>query len=129
MAHDYEPLTLPDYEMKKGNPITPIAAIDAVYYSLKAICDHETGVADLDKVVLALSFDTARWTLQNGVVTNRSILHSDGPSIYKRLLAEGTEKLYSTAFQSPYIRYYDPADTTTNVVWYEDERSFWPKRP
>lgn len=123
MAHDYEPLSLPDYERAKGNPITPVAPIDQVYYSLKAICDKEEGVADPDKVMLAISFDTARWTIQNGKVSNQSILRSDGPSIYKRLCDGATEKFYSTVYESPYIKYFDPADNTTNVVWYEDERS------
>jgi len=123
MAHDYYAKQLTDAEMQSGYTATPVTPIADVYYALASITDKETGVRDLNKVMLQISFDSAQWKLKDGRVLNRYPYNPGYDAIYKRLAMEGVEIKFSEPSQNPYATFYSSEDGTYNVLWYEDSRS------
>ena len=45
-------------EMESGYTITPLSPINEIYYALKSITDIYTGVQDLNKIWLQISYDS-----------------------------------------------------------------------
>lgn len=123
MAHDYNPTSLDGYtgtEWYKNTALTPIGS---VYYSLKAITDSTTGVADKSKIVLAVSFATVGWELKDdGKLLSATPLHADTDAVYKWMNASGTEKGFSSVCRNPYLKYTTPEGKHV-FLWYENEQS------
>lgn len=122
MAHDYYAKKLNDTEMESGYTITPLTPINEIYYALKSITDIDTGVQDLNKIWLQISFDSVQWKLKDGKVINSYPYSPDYESIQQRLFTDVTIN-YSTLYQNPYISFFSDRDETHNVLWYEDSRS------
>jgi spore germination protein YaaH len=122
MAHDYYAKKLTDVDMQSGYTITPLSPIDEVYYALKAITDTETGVQDVKKVLLQISFDAVQWKLKDGKVINQTPYQPNYEAIERRLLTDVTMN-YSNLSKNPNITFYNSSDQTNNVIWYEDSRS------
>ena len=125
MAHDYYPKKLTPSGMAIGFTVTPLAAINEVYYALSAIVDKEDGVTDRSKVLLQFSMDTVQWKVQNGVILNDIPYHPTYKAIALRI-DSGIPVTYSSNLQSPYLSFVD-SDGIKNVIWYEDERSIQAK--
>ncbi|MGN0710769.1 MAG: S-layer homology domain-containing protein [Anaerovoracaceae bacterium] len=128
MAHDYNAVSLKGYEgngeIYKTTALTPIGK---VYYSFKAITDSDTGVADKDKIVLAISFGTVAWELDDeGKLLSPVALHASTENVYKWMTAQGTEKSFSSAYRNPYMQYTTPEGRHI-ILWYEDEQSVFEK--
>jgi len=122
MAHDYNETTMPDNllgsEYYKNTPVTPFAS---VYYALKAITDEKTGVADVSKIALAVSFSSVGWELENGKLVSTESVRPTPATIYTRLKG-GAVMGYSEVYRNPYITY--TTEEGKNIfLWYEDERS------
>ncbi|HOJ10567.1 MAG TPA: S-layer homology domain-containing protein [Clostridiales bacterium] len=122
MAHDYYAKKLSDADMQNGYTITPLSPFDEVYYALKAITDKDSGVEDLNKIWLQISFDAVQWKLKDGKVINRYPYSPSYEAIRQKLVADA-EMNYSNINQNPYITFYNSGDETKNVIWYEDSRS------
>ena len=123
MAHDYNPKALTEQDMAAGIVMTPVAPLDWVYESLRAITDENTGVSDKDKIMLQISFSSCQWKLQDGKVINSKPYTPDYSAILNRI-QPGAEVNYSWPnHRSPYLKFYNEEDNTDNVIWYEDERS------
>ena len=123
MAHDYYAKQLTDSEMKAGYTLTPPTPIDEVYYALKAITDKNTGVQDVSKIWLQISFDPIQWQKKEGEVINRMPYHPSYEALQKRLSMDGVTISYSDINQNPYATYTDITDGIENIIWYEDSRS------
>ncbi len=122
MAHDYYPKKLTKEDQDRGYTITPLTPINDVYYALKYITDKNTGVKDLDKVLLQISFDSVQWKLKDGKVLNDKPYSPAYDLIRKRLIEDSqVEKYYS--YGNPYIKFKNLEDGTDNIVWYENEQS------
>jgi len=122
MAHDYNDTTMPDNllgsEYYKNTPVTPFAS---VYYALKAITDENTGVEDVSKITLAVSFSSVGWELENGKLISTESVRPTPATIYTRLKG-GAVMGYSEVYRNPYITY--TTEEGKNIfLWYEDERS------
>jgi spore germination protein YaaH len=122
MAHDYYAKKLTEEEMNNGYTFTPLSPMDEVYYALKAITDKDTGVQNLEKIMLQISFDSVQWKLKDGKIINQYPYNPSYDAIYKRLLTDVTMN-YDNISQNPYVTFYDSKDETNNVLWYEDSRS------
>ena len=122
MAHDYYAKKLSTSDMNLGYTVTPLTPINEIYIALSAITDKNTGVTDKDKVLLQLSFDSVQWKLKEGNITNALPYHPTYAAIASRI-DSGVVSKYSTALQSPYLEFIDAKDGTSNVVWYENEKS------
>lgn len=125
MAHDYHAKKMTAAEMEMNIVTTPLAPIDQVYYSLKAITDEKTGVRDPSKVVLQFSFDTVQWQSKDGRVVNSTAYTPTYDALVNRIQADGVIN-YSARYESPYVTY-TAADGTANTIWYEDTRSIGAK--
>ncbi|HWQ79997.1 MAG TPA: S-layer homology domain-containing protein [Anaerovoracaceae bacterium] len=122
MAHDYNETTMPanllNSEYYRNTPVTPIAS---VYYGLRGITDENTGVRDLSKVALAISFSSVGWELENGKLASTASVSPATATIYDRLKG-GAAMGYSEVYRNPYIEY-TTEEGKDIFLWYEDERS------
>ena len=123
MAHDYNAKQLTDIEIENGYTITPLTPINEIYYALKSITNKDTGVQDLDKIMVQISFDSAQWKLKDGKVLNKYPYNPDYESIRQRLIMDDVAINYSHIFENPYATFYEIKDDTQNIIWYEDSRS------
>lgn len=127
MAHDYNAVSLTENEMAIGYNDTPLTPISEVYYALKEITDSSTGVEDMGKIWLQLSFDTAQWKMIDGKVINQKAYRPTYAQLWDRMIKEeagsGLSVKYSEKLQNPWLTYYNAADGTNNIIWYEDSRS------
>lgn len=123
MAHDYAALRMEENLREAGFTATPVTPQASVYTALRAITDAETGVADTDKIVLAVSLSsTAAWTLESGKVTNEFAIHPAMETVIKRLRQPDTAITYHDDYKNPSAKYTDDEGHTV-VLWYEDSRS------
>lgn len=122
MAHDFNETTMPQNligsEYYKNTAVTPFPS---VYYALKAITNENTGVQDTAKIVLAISFDSVGWELQNAKLSSTASVSPPPPTIYTRLKG-GAVMGYSDVYRNPYITY-TTEEGTDIFLWYEDGRS------
>ncbi len=123
MAHDYYAKQLTDAEMDNGYTTTPLTPIDEIYYAVKSITNEATGVQDLNKIWLQISFDSVQWKLKDGKVINKYPYNASYEAIKQRLIIDDVMLSYSNLSQNPYATFYDSRDETHNVLWYEDLRS------
>ena len=122
MAHNYNATSLEGFVGSAYYQNTALTPLASVYYSLRAVCDGETGVRDRSKVVLALSMASLAWEVdENGLLLSPTPLHPTTDTIYSRLTG-GAEMGWSETYRNPYLR-----DTTESgqriFLWYEDQRS------
>jgi spore germination protein YaaH len=122
MAHDYGAATLSERDMESGYNDTPLAPINEVYYALKAITDKSSGVSDLKKVWLQISFDSLQWQKKDGKIINRDAFRPNYESIRNRLLKDCAIN-YHDIFKYPWATYYNDTEGVHNIIWYEDSRS------
>ena len=127
MTHDYYAKKLTDAEMQNGYTTTPLSPIDEIYYALRAITDTDSGIQDLSKILVQVSFDSVQWKLRNGIIINRYPYNPSYEAIHQRLLMDEATIHYSNRNQNPYAIFYDSRDNTDNVLWYEDSRSIQAK--
>lgn len=123
MAHDYAPIRMDESllgsEFYKNSALTPIAS---VYWSLRAVCDQQTGVRDLSKVAVNLSMDAGAWeTDENGRLISAAPIHPSVDTVYSRL-SSGAVMGWSETYKNPYLTY--TTESGQHIfLWYEDERS------
>ena len=127
MAHDYNAVRLTDGEMAIGYNDTPLTPICEIYYALKAVSDKDTGVADLSKVWLQLSFDAVQWKITEEKVINKNAFRPSYEQLRDRMTKNEPDSnlsiMYSEKLQNPWLTYYNSGDGTNNIIWYEDSRS------
>lgn len=127
MAHDYAASSMDQATADSGFTTTPVSPFEEVYYALRMATDSQTGVQDLNKLVLGLSVsNTAGWTLENGKVTNLTANHPAMDTILKRMAQPDTKITYSETYRNPYMTYTDDSGKI-NILWYENEQSLQDK--
>jgi len=127
MAHDYNAVRLTESEMAAGYNDTPLTPVSEIYYALKAITDKNTGVSDLSKVWLQISFDAVQWKMIDDKVINQNAFQPSYAQLRERMIKNEPDSelsiRYSEKLQNPWLTYYNSSDGTDNVIWYEDTRS------
>ena len=122
MAHNYNATSLEGFVGSAYYQNTALTPLASVYYSLRAVCDGETGVRDRSKVVLALSMASLAWEVdENGLLLSPTPLHPTTDTIYSRLTG-GAEMGWSETYRNPYLRYTTESGQRI-FLWYEDQRS------
>ena len=123
MAHDYNPTSLEGYvgtEWYKNTAITPISK---VYYSLKMATDSTTGVSDKSKLVLAISFATLAWQLDdNAKLLQAAPAYGSSDVVNSYLKSQGTVTGFSKIYRNPYMTY-KTSEGKNMFLWYENEQS------
>lgn len=122
MAYDYNATTMPENLLGSTHyQHTAVTPFPSVYYSLKAITDKNTGVEDLSKIDLGISFDSVAWKLKDSKLADTTSTSPLPTTIYRRLKG-GALMGYSDVYRNPYITY-TTEDGTDIFLWYEDSRS------
>jgi spore germination protein YaaH len=122
MAHDYEAKSLTPEEMKSGFTITPLSPINEVYYALSVLCNPKTGVEDISKLSLQISFGSCQWKTIDGEIINRNPYTPSYSTINERIKL-GAHQSYSLKYENPFISFKSEEDGTDNIVWYENKQS------
>ena len=122
MAHNYNATSLEGFVGSAYYQNTALTPIASVYYSLRAVCDGNTGVQDRSKVVLAISMASLAWEIdENDLLISPTPLYPTTSTIYSRLVG-GAEMGWSETYRNPYLRYTTESGQRI-FLWYEDQRS------
>ena len=123
MAHDYQWISVPQSYVGTGNTDSPLTPIAQVYEALRDITDPETGVEDVSRVALALSFNSAGFRIDEaGRLLDTTIYRPGTATLAQRLAQPDTVVTYSEKYRNPYALYTGD-DGARYKVWYEDSRS------
>ena len=123
MAHDYQWTSVPAGYVGTSKTETPVTPITQVWKALRSITDPETGVADRDKIVLAISFANVGLRVdEDGLLAEAALYRPAIATVYTRLTQPGTEMGWSDVYLNPYL-YYTTEDGGHYRLWYEDARS------
>lgn len=123
MAHDYQWTSVPASYVGTTKTETPVTPIIRVYEALRSITDPKTGVADRNKIVLALSFANVGLRVDtNDLLAGKSIYRPAVSTVYTRLTQPDSQMGWSDVYLNPYL-YYTTEDGNRYRLWYEDARS------
>ena len=123
MAHDYQWTSVPQSYVGTGNTDSPVTPIAQVYEALHDITDPDTGVKDVSKVALAISFGTAGFHIDgDGRLLETTIYHPATDTLTARLNQPDTVVTYSEKYRNP-SAVYTTEDGKLYRVWYEDAQS------
>jgi spore germination protein YaaH len=123
MAHDYQFTSVPTSYLGTTHTDSYLTPFNKIYYALAAITDQETGVADVSKIALAISFGSVGWQVdgENKLLSTSSI-HPSPSTVVTRLRQGDTLMGWSELARNPYI-YYTTESGARYRLWYEDARS------
>ena len=123
MAHDYQWTSIPTSYLGTANTDSPVTPFASVYEALRDITDPAIGVADRSKLVLAISFGTAGFHIdEGGKLLDTTIYHPAQATLTARLAQTDTQVTYSERYRNPYA-IYTTEDGGRYKVWYENEQS------
>ena len=123
MAHDYQWTSIPDSYVGTANTNSPVTPFASVYEALRDITDKDTGVQDVSKIALAISFGTAGFHVdEDGRILETTIYHPAPTTLAQRLAQPDTVVTYSEKYRNPYALY-TTEDGGHYKVWYENEQS------
>jgi hypothetical protein len=122
MAHDYAARDFTGFEGTAYYKTAAPTPISDVYYSLRAVTDPATGVADSSKLALAVSFANTAWEIQDGKLLKPSPFNPSAATVYARLRQPDTQLGWSEEYQNPWA-VYTTESGQTYFLWYEDARS------
>ena len=123
MAHDYQWTSIPTSYLGTANTDSPVTPFPQIYEALRDITDPVTGVSDVSKVALAISFGTAGFHIDaDGRLLDTTIYHPAQDTLTARLAQADTQVTYSEHYRNPYA-IYTTEDGERYKVWYENEQS------
>lgn len=124
MAHDYQWQSVPAGAVGTEETYTPLAPLPQVKKALQSITDPDTGVANVSKVALALSFATVGVEVEEDAdILKGDRLYNPGvQTLAKRLDQEDAEVCWDERSASSYVFYHDE-EGRRYKVWYESPES------
>ena len=124
MAHDYQWQAVPAGAVGTEDTYTPLTPLPQVKKALRRITDPDTGVADVSKVALALSFATVGVEVEeDGDILKGDRLYTPGMgTLAKRLAQDDAEVGWDEDSASSYVFYHDE-EGRRYKVWYESPES------
>ena len=123
MAHDYQWTSVPESYVGTANTDSPVTPFPQIYQALADITHPDTGVADVSKVALAISFGTAGFHVdQEGRLLETTIYHPAVSTLTARLGQPDTVVTYSEEYRNPCAAY-TTEDGGRYLVWYENGQS------
>lgn len=123
MAHDYQWTRAPEENLGTLMTDTPVAPIGRVKAALKTLIDPETGVREVSKVALAISFAAAGVEVdEDGCLLDTAVYAPTPETLARRLAQSDAQPGWSEEYASPYV-YYHNEEGRRFRVWYEDARS------
>lgn len=124
MAHDYQWQAVPAGAVGTEDTYTPLAPLPRVKEALRSVTDPDTGVADVSKVALAISFATVGVEVEeDGDILKGDKLYTPGvQTLAKRLAQDDAEVGWDEWSASSYVFYHDE-EGRRYKVWYESPES------
>lgn len=124
MAHDYQWTSVPESYLGTNNTDTPVAPLNRVYQALCQLTDRETGVEDVSKIALAVSFGSAGLKVEEAEdILAEAVMYGPGMgTLADRLRQADAQVGWAEEYQSPYVFYHNE-EGERYKVWYEDARS------
>lgn len=124
MAHDYQWQSVPVDAVGTENTYTPLTPLPRVKEALLSVTDPDTGVADVSKVALAISFATVGVEVEeDGDILKGDKLYNPGvQTLARRLAQDDAEVGWDEWSASSYVFYHDE-EGRRYKVWYESPES------
>ena len=124
MAHDSQWQAVPAGAVGTEDTYTPLAPLPRVEEALWNITDPETGVADVSKIALAISFATVGVEVEEDAdLLKGDKLYNPGvQTLAKRLAQPDAEVCWDELSASSYVFYHDE-EGRRYKVWYESPES------
>jgi len=123
MAHDYQWASIPDYYVGTANTYCPVTPFDQVYTALQHLTDRDTGLQDLSKAALAISFNTTGFHIDDaGALLDTTFYHPSKETIAQRLQQPDSIRTWDSASRNPCLEY-TAEDGERYKLWYEDAQS------
>lgn len=124
MAHDYQWQSVPAGAVGTEDTYTPLAPLPQVKRALQSITDADTGVADVSKVALAVSFATVGVEVEEeaDLLKSDKLYNPGVQTLAKRLAQADAEPGWDAWSASAYVFYHDEAGHRYKV-WYESPES------
>lgn len=124
MAHDYQWQAVPAGAVGTEDTYTPPAPLPRVEEALWDITDPETGVADVSKVALAISFATIGVEVEEDadILKGDKLYNPGAQTLAKRLTQPDAEVCWDELSSSSYVFYHDE-EGRRYKVWYESPES------
>lgn len=124
MAHDYQWQAVPAGAVGTEDTYTPPAPLPRVEEALWDITDPETGVADVSKVALAISFATVGVEVEEDadILKGDKLYNPGAQTLAKRLTQPDAEVCWDELSSSSYVFYHDE-EGRRYKVWYESPES------
>lgn len=124
MAHDYQWTSVPESYVGTHSTDTPVAPLNRVYQALCQITDRDTGVEDVSKIALAVSFGSAGLKVEEKEdILAEAVMYGPGmATLADRLRQTDAQVGWAEEYQSPYVFYHNE-EGARYKVWYEDARS------
>lgn len=124
MAHDYQWQAVPADAPGTENTYTPLAPIHRVRLALAHITDPETGVEDLSKIALAVSFATVGVEVEEDAdILKGDKLYNPGVGTLARRLAQPDAEVGWDEFSASSYVFYHDEEGRRYKVWYESPES------
>ena len=126
MAHDYQDTNLPQGWVGTSQTRNAPAPLNKVYEALAAVTDPDTGVADKNKIVLAVSITSVGLKVdENGLLASTDIYTPAPATLASRMKQADAVRTWDAAAATPYLTY--SVDGEHYKVWYEDAQSIMAK--
>ncbi len=123
MAHDYQWSSIPDYYLGTTNTYCPVTPLDQVYTALQHFTDPATGVRDLSRAALAISFNTTGFHVDaDGNLLDTTFYHPATATIAQRLAQPDSRRTWDEQSHNPFLEY-TAEDGERYKLWYEDAQS------
>lgn len=124
MAHDYQWQSVPVDAVGTENTYTPLTPLPRVKEALLSVTDPDTGVTDVSKVALAISFATVGVEVEeDGDILKGDKLYNPGvQTLARRLAQDDAEVGWDEWSASSYVFYHDE-EGRRYKVWYESPES------
>lgn len=122
MAHDYQWPSVPQEYVGLPKTYSPVTPFPQIYTALRHITDPNTGVQDLSKLALQISFGSAGFHVdEEGFLLDTTYYHPAPATIAQRLTQEDSVRVWDEESHNPCLDY--TVNREHYRLWYEDSQS------
>ena len=122
MAHDYQWTSVPKEYVGLPKTYSPVTPFPQIYTALRHVTDRETGVQDVSKVAIQISFGSAGFHVdEDACLLDTTLYHPAPATIAQRLTQEDSVRTWDEESRNPCLDY--TVNGEHYRLWYEDEQS------
>ena len=122
MAHDYQWTSVPQEYVGLPRTYSPVTPFPQIYTALRHITDPSTGVRDVSKVAIQISFGSAGFHVdEDACLLDTTLYHPAPATIAQRLGQEDSVRTWDEVSHNPCLDYTVGGEHYR--LWYEDAQS------